>query len=43
MLFFLNRFINARQKFSKALFNSLALQSLPGRIIEIFAVLDCLF
>ncbi len=37
--FFLNRFINARQKFSKALFNSLALQSLPGRIIEIFAVL----
>jgi ABC-type multidrug transport system fused ATPase/permease subunit len=37
--FFLNRFINARQKFSKALFDSLALQSLPGRIIEIFAVL----
>jgi ABC-type multidrug transport system fused ATPase/permease subunit len=37
--FFLNRFINARQKFSRALFNSLALQSLPGRIIEIFAVL----
>ncbi|MEP7236601.1 MAG: ABC transporter ATP-binding protein [Ferruginibacter sp.] len=37
--FFLNRFISARQKFSKSLFNSLALQSLPGRIIEIFAVL----
>jgi ABC-type multidrug transport system fused ATPase/permease subunit len=38
-LFFLNRFINARQKFSKALFHSFALQSLPGRIIEVFAVL----
>lgn len=37
--FFLNRFVNARQKFSKALFNSLALQSLPGRIIEIFSLL----
>lgn len=37
--FFSARFINARQKFSKALFNSLALQSLPGRIIEIFAIL----
>ena len=36
--FFLNRFINARQKFGKAVFDSLALQSLPGRIIEIFAV-----
>lgn len=37
--FFLNRFISARQKFSEALFDSLALQNLPGRIIEIFAVL----
>jgi ABC-type bacteriocin/lantibiotic exporter with double-glycine peptidase domain len=37
--FFLNRFVNVRQKFSKALFDSLALQGLPGRIIEVFAVL----
>jgi ABC-type transport system involved in cytochrome bd biosynthesis fused ATPase/permease subunit len=37
--FFLERFINARQKFSKHLFDSLALQSMPARIIEIFAVL----
>ena len=37
--FFLTRFINARRKFSRALFDSLALQSLPGRIIEVFAVL----
>jgi ABC-type multidrug transport system fused ATPase/permease subunit len=37
--FFLNRFINARQQFSKALFHSLTLQSLPARIIEVFAVL----
>jgi ABC-type bacteriocin/lantibiotic exporter with double-glycine peptidase domain len=36
--FFLNRFITSRQKFGKAVFDSLALQSLPGRIIEIFAV-----
>ena len=37
--FFSNRFINARRKFSNALFNSMALQSLPGRVIEIFAIL----
>lgn len=37
--FFLNRFLKARSLFSKALFDSLALQSLPGRIIEIIAVL----
>ncbi|MBL7703088.1 MAG: ABC transporter ATP-binding protein [Ferruginibacter sp.] len=37
--FFSSRFINARRRFSNALFGSLALQSLPGRIIEIFAVL----
>jgi ABC-type multidrug transport system fused ATPase/permease subunit len=37
--FFLNRFINARQQFSKALFHSFTLQSLPARIIEVFAVL----
>lgn len=37
--FFSSRFINARQKFSNALFGSLALQNLPGRIIEIFAIL----
>ncbi|MFM6924767.1 MAG: ATP-binding cassette domain-containing protein [Ferruginibacter sp.] len=40
--FFSNRFIHARQKFSKALFDSQALQSLPGRIIEIFAILGLL-
>ena len=37
--FFLQRFVNSRKKFSTHLFNSLALQSLPARIIEIFAVL----
>ena len=37
--FFGARFINARRKFSKALFDSMALQSLPGRVIEIFAIL----
>lgn len=37
--FFLRRFIKARKKFSTHLFDSLALQSMPGRIIEIFAVL----
>lgn len=36
--FFLDRFTSARQQFSNSLFGSLALQSLPGRIIEIFAV-----
>ena len=37
--FFLNRFIKQRRIFSKYLFDSFALQSMPNRIIEIFAVL----
>jgi len=37
--FFWQRFINFRQKFSTALFESVSLQNLPSRIIEIFAVL----
>ena len=37
--FFLNRFINYRKKFSTYLFDSLALQNMPNRIIEIFAIL----
>jgi len=37
--FFLQRFVNSRRVFSTHLFDSLALQNLPGRIIEIFAVL----
>ena len=37
--FFLNRFTNSRRKFSTHLFDSLALQNMPNRIIEIFAVL----
>lgn len=37
--FFLRRFVGARKKFSIHLFDSLALQTMPGRIIEIFAVL----
>lgn len=37
--FFGQRFINARKIFSTHLFESLALQTLPGRIIEVFAVL----
>jgi ABC-type bacteriocin/lantibiotic exporter with double-glycine peptidase domain len=37
--FFLDRFVKDRRTFSKYLFNSLALQSMPNRIIEIFAVL----
>ena len=37
--FFLNRFIKQRRTFSRYLFDSLALQSMPNRIIEIFAVL----
>ena len=36
--FFLDRFTRFRQKFSKNLFDSLALQNMPNRIIEIFAV-----
>lgn len=37
--FFLNRFVSVRSKFSRSLFESMALQSLPGRIIEVVAVL----
>lgn len=37
--FFLQRFIQSRQKFSIALFESLSLQNMPSRIIEIFAIL----
>ncbi len=37
--FFMNRFIKQRRQFSRYLFDSLALQSMPSRIIEIFAVL----
>jgi len=37
--FFSNRFAMARQAFSKYLFNSLAVQAMPSRIIETFAVL----
>ncbi len=37
--FFLDRFISARKKFSAHLFQSLSLQTLPNRIIEVFAVL----
>lgn len=37
--FFLNRFISNRKKFSLHLFNSIALQTLPSRLIEIFAVM----
>jgi len=37
--FFMQRFIHSRKKFSTHLFDSLAMQTLPNRIIEIFAVL----
>ena len=37
--FFLNRFINVRQEFSTYLFNSISLQNLPSRMIEIFAIM----
>ena len=37
--FFLSRFINSREKFSISLFDSIAIQSMPARIIEIFAVM----
>lgn len=37
--FFLNRFIQSRKYFSNALFDSLALQNMPPRVIEVFAVL----
>lgn len=36
--FFRNRFIRERKIFSTALFSSLSWQSLPGRVIELFAV-----
>ena len=37
--FFEKRFVNTRRQFSHYLFDSQALQSLPGRIIEVFAIL----
>lgn len=37
--FFLRRFISARQELSRHLFDSISIQSMPGRIIETFAVL----
>ena len=37
--FFMKRFIRHRSHFSNVLFDSMAMQSLPTRIIEIFAVL----
>jgi len=37
--FFMQRFITQRRKFSEHLFDSLALQSMPSRMIEIFAIL----
>ncbi len=37
--FFLQRFINSRKKFSASLFDTLLIQGMPGRIIEIFAIL----
>jgi ABC-type bacteriocin/lantibiotic exporter with double-glycine peptidase domain len=40
--FFAQRFISSRRKFATALFNLLSLQTLPGRMIEIFAVLGLL-
>lgn len=40
--FFSNRFLQARRKFATALFDLLSLQSMPGRMIEVFAVLGLL-
>lgn len=37
--FFLNRFLHARKKFSVALFDTMLIQSMPSRIIEVFAIL----
>ena len=37
--FFLQRFIHSRKKFSTALFDTMLIQGMPGRIIEIFAIL----
>ena len=41
--FFLQRFITARQVFAKHLFNSHAVQAMPPRIIETFAVIGLFF
>ena len=38
-LFFRDRFINIRKQFSTHLFDSISLQNLPSRMIEIFAIL----
>lgn len=40
--FFLDRFINVRRQFSTHLFESMSLQNLPSRMIEIFAILGLL-
>jgi ABC-type multidrug transport system fused ATPase/permease subunit len=37
--FFLKRFIQAREQYSRHLFHSFSLQHLPNRVIEIFAVM----
>ncbi len=37
--FFLRRFIRSREKFSVALFESISIQNMPTRIIEVFAML----
>ena len=37
--FFLRRFVSSRQTFSKNLFDSQSMQSMPNRIIEVFAIL----
>ena len=38
-IFFLNRFVEYRKKYSSHLFNSITIQTLPGRLVEIFAVM----
>lgn len=37
--FFLNRFVDYRKKYSSHLFNSITIQTLPNRFVEIFAVM----
>ena len=37
--FFMKRFIEQRERFSNFLFQSLSIQAMPGRIIELFAVM----
>jgi ABC-type multidrug transport system fused ATPase/permease subunit len=37
--FFLQRFIDYRKKYSSHLFSAITIQTLPGRLVEIFAVL----